>query len=117
MKRAFEKPGTALLLRCITYAMKRHRGKLLLLALLATGQAVSAQETYPVNGIADPREGCFAFTHATIVKDPQTTLNNATLVIRDGKIVSAGASAAIPKDAVIVDCKGKYIYPSFVDIF
>jgi len=116
MKKAFENPRAALLLRRITYAMKRHRGKLLLQALLATGTVASAQETFPVNGIADPREGCFAFTHATLVKDPQTTLNNATLVIRDGKIVSAGTSVAIPKDAVIVDCKGKYIYPSFVDI-
>ncbi|SEW56070.1 amidohydrolase family protein [Chitinophaga arvensicola] len=117
MKKVVEKPGTALLSRGIAYAMKRHRSKWLLLALLATGTAATAQETFPVNGIADPREGCFAFTHATIVKDPQTTLNNATLVIRDGKIVDAGTSAVIPKDAVIVDCKGKYIYPSFVDIF
>ncbi|PSL47259.1 imidazolonepropionase-like amidohydrolase [Chitinophaga niastensis] len=117
MKRAFEKPGIALLSRGMAYAMNRHRSKLLLLALLAAGSYANAQETYPVNGIADPREGCFAFTHATIVKDAQTTVNNATLVIRDGKIVDAGPAALIPKDAIVVDCKGKYIYPSFVDIY
>ena len=117
MKKAFEKPGIALLSRCIAYAMNRRRSGLLLLALMIAGGSASAQETFPINGIADPREGCFAFIHATIVKDAQTTLNNATLVIRDGKITAAGPAAAVPKDAVVLDCQGKYIYPSFVDIF
>ncbi|WP_207514902.1 amidohydrolase family protein [Longitalea luteola] len=79
--------------------------------------AAKAQVTFPVNGIANPQAKCFAFTNATIVKDVQTTLNNATLVIREGKIVSVGASAAIPKDAVVIDCSGKFIYPSFIDIY
>lgn len=76
-----------------------------------------AQETFPVNGVVDIREGYFAFTNATIVKDPQTTLQNATLIIKEGKIVSVSTSAAIPKEAVVVDCKGKYIYPSFIDLY
>ena len=87
MKKAFEKPVIVLLSRCLAYAMNRHRSKLLLLGLLASATYANAQETFPVNGVADPRERCFAFTHATIVKDPQTILNNATLVIRDGKIL------------------------------
>lgn len=78
---------------------------------------LSAQETFPVNGVADKRDGCYAFTHATIVKDGQTTLQDATLIIRKGKIVSTGANAGIPKDAVVIDCKGKYIYPSFIDAY
>ena len=76
-----------------------------------------AQETFPVNGVADQRSDYFAFTNATIVKDPQTTLQNATLVIKQGKIIAVGANIAVPKDAVVVDCKGKYIYPSFIDLF
>lgn len=78
---------------------------------------LQAQETFHINGIGDKRDGCYAFTNATIVKDAQTTLTNATMVIRDGKIVSVGNSVAIPKDAVVVDCKDKYIYPSFIDIY
>jgi imidazolonepropionase-like amidohydrolase len=77
----------------------------------------TAQSTFPVNGVADPREHCYAFTHATIVKDGATTLSDATLVIRDGLIVGAGAGLAIPKDAVVIDCSGKYIYPSFIDLY
>ena len=76
-----------------------------------------AQETFPLNDVADPREGTYAFTNATIVKDPQTTLQNAVLVIKDGRIVSVGAGVSVPKDAVVIDCKGKYIYPSFIDIY
>jgi len=78
---------------------------------------VKAQETYPVNDIADPREKLFAFTHATIVKDAHTTINDATLLIRDGKIVNAGNNISIPANAVVTDCTGKFIYPSFIDVY
>src|ERR1700760_1613473 len=77
----------------------------------------NAQSTFPMNGVVDPREHCYAFTHATIVKDGASTINDATLIIRDGVIVAAGAGLTPPKDAVIVDCSGKYIYPSFVDLY
>jgi imidazolonepropionase-like amidohydrolase len=88
----------------------------LLLGGLLAGNIIHAQETFPVNGIADKREGCYAFIKATIVKNATTTLSNATLVIRNGKIVSIG-NAPAPKDAVVIDCEGKYIYPSFVDLY
>ena len=92
--------------------------KQLLTFLLAAGIFnASAQTGFPVNGVADPRSGIYAFTNATIVKDPQTTVQNASLVIRDGKIVAVGAGIAIPKEAIVVDCKGKFIYPSFIDIY
>jgi imidazolonepropionase-like amidohydrolase len=78
---------------------------------------VQAQETFQVNGVGDKRDGCYAFTNATIVKDAQTTIKNATLVIRDGKIVAVGEGVAVPADAVVVDCKDKFIYPSFIDAF
>lgn len=90
----------------------------LLLSGLLFATMLQAQETFPVNGVADKREGCYAFTNATIVTNAQSTLTNATMVIRDGKIVSVGTTGVvIPKDAVVIDCKDKYIYPSFVDIY
>jgi imidazolonepropionase-like amidohydrolase len=88
----------------------------LLLGGLLAGSHASAQETFPVNGVADTREGCYAFTKATIVKNAGTVLNNAILVIRNGRIVSIG-TGPIPKDAVVINCEGKYIYPSFVDLY
>ena len=79
--------------------------------------ALQAQTTFPVNGVADPKSGCVAFTNATIVKDATTTINNGTLVIRDGRIVAVGTGVSIPADAVVMDCNGKFIYPSFVDAY
>jgi imidazolonepropionase-like amidohydrolase len=95
------------------------RGSTLPLFLLLVCHSLfsTAQTTFPVNGVTDPREHCYAFTHATIVKDGATTLSDATLVIRDGLIAGAGAGLAIPKDAVVIDCSGKSIYPSFIDLY
>jgi imidazolonepropionase-like amidohydrolase len=84
---------------------------------LCFGLCVTAQVTYPLNDVANPKADCYAFTNATIVKDAQTTLTGATLVIKNGKITAVGNNVTIPADAVTVDCKGKFIYPSFIDIY
>ncbi|WP_439504792.1 amidohydrolase family protein [Sediminibacterium sp.] len=89
----------------------------LLFSCLVLTTLLHAQETFPVNGIADKRDGCYAFTNATIVKDAQNTIQNGTMVIRDGKIVAVGTSVVVPKDALVIDCKDKFIYPSFIDIY
>ena len=88
---------------------------ILSLLLLVIGAAAIAQETFPVNGVRDVRTGVYAFTNATIVQNEKTTIEKGTLVIKQGKIVAVGAAVEIPKEAIIVDCNGKFIYPSFVD--
>ena len=90
-------------------------GLFLLLACLSISSI--AQPTFPENGVADPRQGHYAFTNATIVKDGSTTISNATLVIRNGRIVAVGTNVKVPAGAVEVDCKGKFLYPSFIDIY
>jgi imidazolonepropionase-like amidohydrolase len=80
-------------------------------------QILAAQESFPVNGVAEPKTRAYAFTNATIVKDVQTTLTNATLIIREGKIVAVGSTISVPKDATIIDCSGKFIYPSFIESY
>lgn len=87
------------------------------LIFLPLATMVHAQVTFPENGVADPRHGHYAFTNATIIKDATTTLTNATLVIKDGRITAVGSGLKVPAGAVEVDCKGKYIYPSFIDIY
>ncbi len=91
--------------------------KLLLLGSLVGLCSLQAQVTFPENGIADPRHGHYAFTNATVVKDATTTLTNATLVIKDGRITAVGSGLKAPAGSVEIDCKGKYIYPSFIDIY
>ncbi|OGX84718.1 amidohydrolase family protein [Hymenobacter glacialis] len=101
--------------------MKISTQQLPLAALLALlGHGVAAQPgTYPRNGVADQRPGVFAFTHATLFTDYKTQINDATLVIRDGKVVAAGPAGAvkIPAGAVVQDVRGKFIYPGFVDVY
>ncbi|MFM7672341.1 MAG: amidohydrolase family protein [Bacteroidota bacterium] len=88
---------------------------LLLFGLLSL--STWAQPTFPENGVADPRQGYYALTHATLVQHSKSTISNATLVIRDGKIQAVGAGLPVPAGAVEIDCSNKFIYPSFVDLY
>jgi imidazolonepropionase-like amidohydrolase len=74
-----------------------------------------AQETFPINGIRDVRSGLYAFTNATIIQNENTKIEKATLIIKQGKIVAVGTGLSVPADAIVVDCAGKFIYPSFID--
>src|SRR5690606_11833317 len=58
-----------------------------------------------------------AFVHSTIYIDYKTTIDLATLLVKNGKVVNVGKEVEIPAHAKVVDCKGKVLYPSFVDIF
>jgi imidazolonepropionase-like amidohydrolase len=87
------------------------------LSLLLCVHAALAQETFPINGVADERSGTYAFTHATIVKNATSSLRDATLLISNGKIIAAGNVVSIPAGATVIDCSGKFIYPSFIDIY
>jgi imidazolonepropionase-like amidohydrolase len=97
--------------------MKKANSLLLACGLLLFSKAALSQSTFPENGIADPRHVQYAFTNATIVKDGITTLTNSTMIVKDGKIVAVGTNLKVPVGAVEVNCNGKYIYPSFVDIY
>lgn len=97
--------------------MKKARSLFFACGVMLFSQFVRAQATFPENGVVDPRSGYYAFTHATIVKDANTTLSNATLIIREGKIVAVGSNLSVPAGAVEVNCSGKYISPSFIDIY
>ena len=77
----------------------------------------SAQETFPVNGTTDPKHLTYAFKNAKIFTDYKTSMDSATLIIRDGMILDAGKNISIPADAVVYDLKGKFIYPSLIDIY
>jgi imidazolonepropionase-like amidohydrolase len=97
--------------------MRKANCLLLAIVLMLNVFTVLAQPTFPENGVADPRQGHYAFTNATIVKDANSTLTNATIIIKEGRIVAVGTNLKVPTGAVEIDCKGKYIYPSFIDIY
>jgi len=90
---------------------------LLALALVFSTVFVFAQQTFPVNGSADVRSGQYALINATIVVNANQTISNGTLLIKNQVIQSVGSGTAVPKGYVVIDLKGKYIYPSLVDAF
>lgn len=95
------------------------RSFLFILMFLGIVQGTMAQQTptFPRNGVYDERDGHYAFTNATIYVSPTQKLEKATLLIKNGKVVQAGTSVKVPIDAVVLDLKGKYIYPSFIDLY
>ncbi len=76
-----------------------------------------AQETFPKNDVLDTRPDRVALTHATIVTAPGQVVENAMLVVQDGKVVSVQAGNQVPKGYLEIDLSGRYIYPSFIDMF
>lgn len=90
--------------------------KLILIILFATTIA-NAQTTFPVNGPVNIVSDYYAFTNATIYIDYQTKIEKATLIIKNGKVENAGIGIGVPAEARVIDLKGKYIYPAFIDLF
>jgi imidazolonepropionase-like amidohydrolase len=48
------------------------------------------------------------------VGDGSQPIDNATVVIRDGRILAAGANVSVPAGATVVDAHGKWVAPGFV---
>jgi imidazolonepropionase-like amidohydrolase len=90
---------------------------LLTLTLVFSVTLLFGQQTYPVNGSYDTRPGLFAFTNATIVVNANQTISNGTLLVKGQTIQSVGTGTAVPKGYVVIDLKGKFIYPSLIDAF
>ncbi len=79
--------------------------------------ALRAQSTFPANGAPSNQHSIYAFINATIFSDYETVLKNATLLVQDHRVLGVGEKIEIPKNAVVYDLKGKFIYPSFIDLF
>ncbi len=81
------------------------RSKLLLLTLAAMclffSSAASAQS--------------YAITNAKIVTVSGATIDNGTIIIRNGLIEAVGANLKAPGDAQVFDATGLTVYPGFID--
>ena len=58
-----------------------------------------------------------ALTHARIIPAPGEVLEDATLVLRDGRIEALGKGIVVPPDALTWDLSGKTIYAGLIDPF
>lgn len=76
----------------------------------------------PTNGVRRSDLGWQAFTNATVHVAPGKSVSNATLVVRDGRILAiligeGGKPAPTPIGPTVRDCTGLHIYPGFIDAF
>lgn len=70
---------------------------------------------FPVFAAAQEKPPAYAITHAKIFTLTGEPIDDATLVIRDGKIAAVGASVDIPSGAQVIDAKGLQVYPGLFD--
>ena len=76
--------------------------------ILATGVlALSAQE---------PATLTYTITNARIVPVSGATIDNGTIVLRNGLIGQIGAGVTAPAGSVVIDGKGLTVYPGLIDM-
>lgn len=99
--------------------MKRNnrRSKLALALAAVVPAAAIASQTTPVQGLHDNSSTYVALQNATIVTEPGKQLDNATLVIRNGRIVAIERNNQAPAGARVIDVSGHVIYPGFIDAY
>ena len=77
-----------------------------------------AQDYFPKNdGVKQSFKNFTAIQNATIYLSATQKIENATLLIKENKIVEVGTGIVLPKGAEIIDAKGKTIYPSFIELY
>ena len=88
------------------------------LLIFMCGFSLFAQDYFPSNsGVVANNSNYTAFTNATIHVSPTEIIDNGTLLIKEGKVVSVGQAINIPKNTTTIDLSGKTIYPSFIDLY
>ncbi len=92
--------------------------KLMATAVLASYQLSHAASlpTDVVNGNLDNRHSVVALTHATVHLNANQTLENATLVLQNDRIISIKSNGSVPDHAVQTDYSGMHIYPGFIHL-
>jgi len=85
--------------------------------LCALLPAASADQTTPVQGIRDKSPQFFALTNATVITEPGKRLDNATVLISNGKISKVQTNAQIPAGYQQIDASGYFVYPGFIDLY
>lgn len=77
-----------------------------------------AQSTFPSNGANNPQVTRYTFINANIYVSADDLVSFGTLEIEDGKIKAVKKQdEKYDTTAIVIDLNGKYIYPSFIDIY
>ena len=92
--------------------------KLLSISVFFVALSLSAQDYFPKNdGVKSKNTNFTALVNAKIFITPTNQVENGVLLIQEGRVIQVGAEVKLPQNTVIIDLKGKSIYPSFIDIY
>jgi imidazolonepropionase-like amidohydrolase len=87
-----------------------------LAAQTPAAQDTTRRATLPVLKVDIPPAGTLvAITNATVLTASHGTIENGTVLIRNGKIAAVGKDLAIPAGAQLIDGNGKYVMPGIID--
>ena len=97
--------------------MRRSRNVVLATVLMVMPLAANAQT--PPTGETQPKPArqtqTIAITGGKVYPVSGAPIENGTVLMRDGKIVSVGANVTIPSDATRIDATGKWVTPGLVN--
>jgi len=89
-----------------------------LILLISLFRILPAQMlTYPLEGVHSSESLPIALTWITLIPEPGVIIENATLLMHKGKIISAGKGLQIPSGYRVIDMKGAWVYPGLIDIW
>ena len=86
-----------------------------LVLAVTLGTASLLAQGRPPNGPRSVDPAWHALVHATVVARPGERIEDCTVVLRAGKIVSLGAGAPAPEGARVWDCTGLYVHVGLID--
>lgn len=79
--------------------------------------ALSGAQPAPPNGPRDVASAWHAITHASVITKPGERMEDATIVVRNGVIVSVTKGGGAPAGARVWDATGLTVYPGFIDAY
>jgi len=92
--------------------------KIISLCIYLISLSLSSQGYFPKNdGVKSKNTNFTAFINAKIFITPTNRVENGTLLIQEGRVIQVGIEVELPENTVVIDLKGKSIYPSFIDIY
>ncbi|MDZ4810624.1 MAG: amidohydrolase family protein [Bacteroidota bacterium] len=87
--------------------------KKIYLSILLLGSMICAKSQSNVLPAATQKTA-IAITNATVHTGEGTVIENATIVIENGKITAVGKDVKVPAGAEVTDASGKHVYPGLV---
>ena len=82
---------------------------------LAVSVAAAPTPTTPIEGLRDATPRVHALVGARVVVSPTQTIENGTVIVRDGLIEAVGADLPAPPDARVWNVPGRTIYAGFIE--